>query len=319
MRFSTPVPILWDMVDLTKLVAVVSYGLVAGLFFFLGQSLLGFRAGVLAALFFTFFPDQFTYFSGGFSKAWMIPLLLICVFVLETKRWRDLLILMPLAALAYPMATVLIGLTVLIYLCLLCLEGAGHRAEAVTGFRWLVLGSSLALLPLLLKYLDPPASIGPMTSGAELMAMPEMYRGGLSPYLPTPALWEEVLRHLNHPLVLYSALLFFLVLGKRGIGWQKSWTALVLASLLGYVLADYFFMSLYIPNRYTRYSVVVILVLWHAHNWDRLLRIVPLELGARRACRHVDFRWQLSVPRDIYPRQRNQQSDSPSSFESVYQ
>ena len=106
----------------------------------------------------------------------------------------------------------------------------------------------------------------------------EMYSGGLSDYLPVPNLHEELLTHVSHPFILFSALLFFLLSRNRGVGWKRSWTALFLASAVGYVLADQFFMSLYVPNRYTRYSMAVILALWHAHNWDRVLTTIPWRL-----------------------------------------
>ena len=58
---------------------------------------------------------------------------------------------------------------------------------------------------------------------------------------------------------------------RRDVGWNRSWTALFLASAIGYLLADYFFLRLYIPNRYTRYSMAVLLALWNARNWDLIL------------------------------------------------
>jgi hypothetical protein len=42
-----------------------------------------------------------------------------------------------------------------------------------------------------------------------------------------------------------------------------------------YVLADLLFIRMYIPNRYTRYSIPVLLALWYGANWSRALARVP--------------------------------------------
>ena len=257
-----------DMVVLTKWWAVFSYGLFSALFFLLGRLMLGFRAGLLTGIFFTFFPDQFDYSAGSFSKGWMIPLLLVCVLLIEKRAWRWLLLLMPVAALAYPVTAVLIGITVLTSF-VLDLASGGKQWRA--GLRWLIMASLVAVTLLSLKYISPDPRIGPMTAGSVLLDMPEMYSGGLAPYLPVASLNDELLSHVENPFIIYAAIIFFLILGPRGIGWRPSWTALFVASVVGYLLADYFFMSFYIPNRYTRYSIVVLLALWHGENWGRVL------------------------------------------------
>ena len=270
-----------DMVTLTKVLAVVGYGLCAGLFFFLVQRMAGFRTGALAAIFFTFFPDQFDYFAGGFSKAWMIPLLLLCVYLVDQNRLRAFVLFLPLAALAYPMALVLSCATVFAHVLLVEMRAfqlARVRTvvtNIVTSLRYPAAGALLGVSALLVKYASPPARIGTMTPGSVLDIMPEMYRGGLAPYLPTPGVFEEFLSHAEHPFTLASAMVFFFILSRRGgVTWRTSWTALFLASFACYLLSDLLFMRLYIPNRYSRYSMLVLLALWHASNWDRILSLV---------------------------------------------
>ena len=258
-----------DMVILTKIVAIIGYGLGTLIFFLIGQYLFGTRGGVLTAIFFTFFPDQFEFFAGGFSKMWIIPLLIICVYLLKKEYWLGLIILIPFSALAYPVTAVLIGLTVLVYI-ILCFPKDKKKSYSI--LRNLAIGSTLAVIILLFKYLSPHPEIGPITSGSKLLKMPEMYRGGLCKYLPTPPLHKELISYISHPFTIFSSILFFVVLGRKNIGWDKTWTALLLASLIGYILSDLFFMRIYIPNRYTRYSMAVILILWNARNWDLLLK-----------------------------------------------
>lgn len=257
-----------DMVLLGKLLAVFGYGLVAALFFWIGHSLFGFRAGALASICITFFPDQFEYCAGGFSKAWMIPLILLCVYLLERRAWRGLLLLMPLGAVAYPVSAVLMGA---ITLAFVLLELPEKRREVRPLFVTLCGASALAVAVLSVKYFFPADGIGSLTPGDVLESMPEMRRGGMFRYLPLPTFTAEMTHHVEHPFIILSAVVFLVVLGRSGIWWSRSMTALLVASMTFYVLADLTFMHLYQPNRYTRYSLVVLLALWHARNWDRVL------------------------------------------------
>ncbi len=262
-----------DYVRLTKIIAVVGNGLGAALFFWLGAQMMGWRAGVLAAIFVTFFPDQFEYYAGGFSKMWMIPLLLVAVFLIEKRSWRGLWWLIPFAALAYPVSAVLIGG---VALTAVALEIPRHRdkGRAFSELRDVAVGGVLGILPLVYKYLATPPEVGPMASTAELLASPAMYKGGLSYYLPTPPIWEAFADLCYHPFIVGAAVVFAVVLRTK-LGWRRSWTALLVASVICYVLADLLFMRLYFPNRYIRYSMGVLLPLWHAHNLDLLLTRVP--------------------------------------------
>jgi hypothetical protein len=270
-----------DMVPLSKILAVVSYGAAAALFFLVGNALYGVQGGLLAGIFFTFLPDQFEFSAGFFSKFWMNPLLLLTIFALETKRWRWLLFLLPFGALAYPIAAVLMGGIAGVYMLLLI---PTDRASAKEVFSHLSVASIVSLAILLIKYASPPEFIGPMTSGAELRAMPEMLSGGLlgsSPYIPIPSVWSEIAKQVVHPFVLGAGALYAIVLRKK-LGWSTAWTAVLVASIVFYIYADWFFIKLYIPNRYTRHSLAVLLILWNARNLDAVLRMV-----SRRALRYA--------------------------------
>ncbi len=262
-----------DMVDLTKILAILSYGFGALLFFLVGRALYGTRTGVLAGLFFTFLPDQFEFSAGFFSKFWMAPVILMGVYVLETRKWPLIIPLMLFGALAYPVSAVMIGAFVATYVIFAAVE---DRKTAISVLAYLSAGSVLALAVLLPKYLSPPDFIGSQLSGALIHQMPEMIRGGFngSPYIPIPSVWSQVWRLVGHPFVLVSAVLYALVLRKK-FQWNTTWTALLLAGVLCYMAADAFFMRLYIPNRYTRHSLAVILILWNARNLDALLLSVP--------------------------------------------
>jgi hypothetical protein len=253
-----------DLIPLTKYAAVIGFGLATSLFFVVGSAIYNMRVGCLMALFFAFFSNSFEFTAGFFSKFWMIPLLLVAIYVLHTKRWRGLIVLMPFAAVAYPMTAVLIGMVCAVYTVQLFLI---DRPASKSLLRSLVVASVLAVSLLGLKYLSPPEFLGPKVPRDALMAW---MGGGSSPIVPIPSLLEELLRRFGAPFTLVSAALYLLILRRR-VCWEREWTALLLASAVGYLLADALFATLYIPNRYTRYSVVVFLVLWHATQWDRIL------------------------------------------------
>jgi len=267
-----------DVLWVSKVMAVLSYGLLSAIFYLVGRLWFGVRFGALLALFITFFPNQFDFSAGFYSKFWMIPLILVTVFLLSREWWRGLVVLLPFAALAYPVSPVVIGLISAVYLAMMFFE---DRERAAHLFRHLATGSAIAIAILAVKYAWPPDIIGSIRPRAELLEMPEMLKGGmnLSPYVPIPSLFEELGNRLWHPFIVFSTCFYFLVLGRRGVGWMKSWTALFLAAVIGYVVADLVFMNLYIPNRYSRYSLAVLAALWSARNWDLILERTPNRLA----------------------------------------
>jgi hypothetical protein len=266
-----------DFVLLGKALAILSYGLLAVLFYLAGREMYGERCGLLLALFILAFPQQFDYSAGFFSKYWAIPLIMVCIWLLESGRFKGLIALLPFGALAYPTVAVMIGMIAAVYLGM---EWFRERERALRLFKMLAIGSLLAVTLLMVKYASPPDDIGAMRPSAELREMPELRSGGYpSQYIPIPSVDEALVDQVDHPFVLLNVAIFFLVLG-RGVAWERSWTALLIASVLGYVLADLLFMKLYIPNRYTRYSLAVLLALWSARNWDLILARIRSQAAA---------------------------------------
>ena len=70
-----------------------------------------------------------------------IAIVLIGVYVLDTRKWRILLWLMPLAALAYPVSSVLLGAIVLSGVVM---ESRREIKEAILGFKYLAASSAFA-------------------------------------------------------------------------------------------------------------------------------------------------------------------------------
>ena len=122
--------LLIDVVMLNKVVGITIFGLTAALFFALVAQMSGPRAGVLAALFFIIFPRSTYEIAGGFSKAWAIGFILVAVYLVETRTWWILLWVMPLGALAYPTAAVMVGFTIS------STASVMGRALAVTASSW---------------------------------------------------------------------------------------------------------------------------------------------------------------------------------------
>ena len=283
-----------DPVLLSKLVGVAIFGLTAGLFFGLVSSMSGLRTGVLAGLFYIIFPRATYETAAGFSKGWAIGFVLLAVYIVETRRWRVLLWTMAPAALAYPVAPVLMGAIVFIGIAL---EFTRDRAEAFAGLKWLSAGSALALIPLLYKYFTPPDRIGEMISTAQMKAM---WEAGYSSSYTWP-LWEEVYSYLEHPFFIYAPILLLMLLCRRGLVWKRSWSALLIGSTIGYYVADLVVPQLYLPDRYSRFSVAVLLVLWLAHNWNRLLEGLTRPWARRATAAAVVLLAALSFTETFRP------------------
>jgi hypothetical protein len=253
-----------DLVLLEKIVGILVFAGTAGLFFVLVARISGPQAAALAALLFAVFPRSAYEIAGGFSKGWATALVLVALFVVETRSWRVLIWLMPLAALAYPVSAVLIGAIALVGLVF---DLPGNRGEALRGGRSLAIASALGVLPLLYKYLSPPERIGEMIPTETMKAM---WESGDNTDVTLP-LWREVLSYLEQPFYVYSLLLILMLLWRRGVVWRRSWTVLAVASTVCFFVADFVAPRLYLPDRYTRFSVAVLLVLWLSHNWSRVI------------------------------------------------
>lgn len=267
-----------DPVRLSNVLTAVFFGAAAVLFFLVGQALFDTPTGLSAAVLFSLLPEQAGYFNGASSRSWGIPLTLVGVYLLHRNRPAWFLALLPFSALAHPPATILVGLVALTYLGLTFRE---DRRQGMLGAEYLFVGGIIAVVLLSVKHLAPPPDIGLLTPGAVLRALPEMNPGGITACLPALPVTEEVLRHLAHPVILWGAVLFLAVLGPRRLAWETTWTALLIAGVVGYVAADRFFMTLYLPQHYTNYSLAVLWSLWGARNAVLTLRRVPWRWGRR--------------------------------------
>ncbi len=288
-----------EMITLTKILSVLSFGLGAVLFFYAGLYMHGRETGILMALFFTFFPDQFDWSAGFFSRFWMEPLLLAVLVVLHSQKWRWLMFLLPICGLAYPPSVIIITATLSIFIVIKLFE---DRTQALEILKWTSWGAGIVMVFLLAKYFRPAAEIGSMTSGADLRQMPEMYSGGLTirPYLPVRPVFDELMERAFHPFTVWAGIGYIAVLGPRRMVWHRSWTAMLLASLLCYILADNFFMHLYLPSRYIKHSLAVLLIFWHASCIFRIYQLIPWKtvgfaailaiLGLAAFAYHDDYR-----------------------------
>ncbi|RMH55601.1 MAG: hypothetical protein D6679_11305 [Candidatus Hydrogenedentota bacterium] len=261
-----------DVILLSKVLAILGYALAGLCAYFAALSFTNRTGAFFSACFFLLCPDQFVYYSGGFSKAWMMPLLMITIRFLERERWQAFLLLMPFAALAYPVAAVLIGMTVLVHLLLYRRNLLFPPGRPVFFF---LAGSFVALVILLLRFGSPKGFIGPLGAHELLMRTEELYEGGAQHYLPTPSLLDALLPFLTPPFVLVSAFLIFLLLKPKEITWPSSFSSLLVASIIGYLLADLLFIRLYIPNRYLRYTIPVLLSFWHGVHLPRVVKKIP--------------------------------------------
>lgn len=256
-----------DVVLFNKIVGILVFGLTAGLFFGLVTSMAGDQAGHLAAAFYIVFPRATYETGGGFSKGWAIAFVLLAVYVVEKRDWRLLLWSMPLAGLFYPVSPVLMGAIVSIGVLL---ELKTSPAAAIRACKFLAAASAMAVVPLLYKYLRPPDFAGEMFSPAQMKQMWE--RGDSTSY--TLPLWEEVFAYFEHPFFVFGGFALLMLCAGSGLVWKRSWTALAVGSAIAYHAADLLVPRIYLPDRYSRFSMAVLLVLWFSCNLSRALERV---------------------------------------------
>lgn len=61
-----------------------------------------------------------------------------------------------------------------------------------------------------------------------------------------PSLTAELTTRLGYPFLVFGSLFYLLVLGRGRIAWQRTWTSLLVAGLIGYAAADLLFPRFYI-------------------------------------------------------------------------
>jgi len=88
---------------------------------------------------------------------------------------------------------------------------------------------------------------------------------------------------------------------RRGLVWKRSWTALVLASTICFYVADFVVPQLYLPDRYTRYSIAVLLVLWHGCNWSHVLAALKRPWAYQAGVVAVTIFAMLGLPETFRP------------------
>jgi hypothetical protein len=215
----------------------------------------------VAGLLFLFYHTHNTVHNvlGGFSRSFALPLLLLCVLFLQRRRFRSVLLMTVAAVLLYPP----------IILNTLALAGDDVLRrwwqDRRRGRLWfeivLLLVCTIGAAVYLLAIYDVDRGLsGARVTLAEARQMPEFYPGGRSAFFhPNPLVYFLCGRsgigvaHLSG---------FLLLIGLMGsvVGWKNLRipavvTSLVWTSLALFVLSHLLLFRLYLPSRYTFYTL----------------------------------------------------------------
>lgn len=210
------------------------------------------RGPLFASLCILFFITNYTamvMFPGGLGRSFCYPILLAFVLGLLNNNPKLLALTLILGPLFYPL---------LLPLCLgllLIFESLPLTPKSKSLNKKIILGAGcLSFLIILSKVIWKPEFLGPLLTKKEMLSNPIFYPGGRSSYFPFKPLWLYI-RNCLCP----NPLEFLLIIVGLSSFYKKETTllrlslSLLLTAFIFYELAKFFFIKLYIPDRYPLY------------------------------------------------------------------
>ncbi len=250
---------------------------VAVLAFLLGQRAAGgaLLGGVVAATW-ALTRKPLALLKGGLPRTFALPVLMLGVWALMARRYGWLGVSFLLAALFYPQLFVTLGLLSAVVIGVRLFR----ERRLPAGWPSLVAMGLVATALLLAVYGGPlPEGIGPKTTMAEALSMPEFGPGGRSEFFSGSAT-DFYLTRDRSGLVSgwgweFLAGLVLIIVGAvafRGAVGLETW-ALAGAALAAFGLAHATLFAMHLPNRYVRFALPVFFMLG-------LAAVVPRALAA---------------------------------------
>lgn len=245
-----------------------------------GRSVLG---SVAAATFAIFSAHLLPRVSGGLPRSFALPILLFGISSVIARQHLRLGIAFVLSALFYPPAVVNLGVFAAIVLAVRTVR------ERRLPERWPALVAlGLAALAILVRvYAAPlPPDVGPKTTRADALAMPEFHKGGRSALFeddPLRFYFRNERAGLGtgpRTLAALAALAALTAAVLPGAISFEAW-ALATSSLLAFVLAHATLFALHLPSRYVMYTLPLFLLLWIAGALPRLVDTLARASRAR--------------------------------------
>ncbi len=255
---------------------------VVGLAFALGRRAAGgtFLGGAVAVLLTLFWEPLLYAVQSGLERAFALPLVMLGTWAVMTRRHRWLGVAMLVGALIYPTVV----LTLVAFAAAVFAQRWWREGRAPAEWRGTLVFGVAAALVLVIVYGRPlPPDIGPRVTAEQARQMPEFSRAGRSPiFYPSPAMFYflsgsagvgfEPVSFVTVTLVMLASVIAF-----RGLLSFEAW-ALAGTSFALYFAAHRLLFALYMPNRYVKYSLPVVVLLW-------LAALVPRVLDEREGWR----------------------------------
>lgn len=276
-------------VQFSKILTAILFVATAGLLFVLAAGLVDELTGILAVCIFYHFGFFLGAISGGLSRSFVFPLLILYLIFLSRGKTRSAGLVLMVQALFNPYLFVLCLLTHAVFLAcshffyqvrspalptparITEKHGMGNPGFLLSQYFPPVLGMSL----LFAKYkIFQDSRFGSMVSNAEMTGHIEYTVAGRYEMIPVPSLFYEGIRPFIQDLPIGLLSIFATVAGVgifvivilfgwngQGIGNHirklKIFAYLLIASACLYVLARIFLLKLFIPSRYLEYSLTV--------------------------------------------------------------
>ncbi len=248
-----------------KIVCVSLFGL-TGLFSYMaGKAIWNRFGGITMAFFFIGFPFNIDRFEAGLHRAFMFPLLAFFLYVLFARRHHLIGLSLGLSLLFYPPAVIVSLMAAILYLVMTpsAFKPTFVGKMAVTGWLILVLAIGLTYVQ---RKANKPDFLGSMSTGQQMAEDPRYNLGGRSEYLPfntTSYFLRRYFIQRDNDFVssfLWVAPAFLLLLFIRGRKVSHVAVPIIAFSLASYglfELAKLIHFKLYIPERYIRFSSVL--------------------------------------------------------------
>jgi len=246
---------------------------VVALAFAIGRVAGGTFLGGAVAVVLTLFWDPLLYaVHSGLERSFALPLVLLGTLALMTRRHVWIGAAMLLGAMVYPTVVPTLGF----FAAVVFVRRWWSERRPPEQWRG-TLGLSLAAVVVLLAvYGRPfPPEIGPRVTAAEARAMPEFSPAGRSKlFYGDPVAFYFLsggagIGFEPAGFVAVSLLMLASVLAYPGLIRVETW-ALAVTSFVLYAAAHAFMFALYLPNRYVKYSLPVVVLLWVAALASRL-------------------------------------------------
>jgi hypothetical protein len=214
-------------------------------------------------------------FPGGLDRAFAFPFLFIFFIGLEKKNYKLLSSGVILGSLFYPLLYPLTLGTFFTYLVFRLLKE--KKAEFGKEDKlYLLLAVILPLFFLAFKTSTRPSFLGQLMTRKEMLANPIFYAGGRSNYFPFQPYSYYLYKYLFTDFITTTAI----ALGLWQIFKNKNWglpLVTLVASLILFELSKYFFIKLYLPDRYPLFLLTFLRILLLSQGTIFILNLTSLK------------------------------------------